>query len=147
MSVVAGSWTDDRRARLAVFASVALVSAALIAFEITLMRRLLIERGHHFGFLVISTALLGFGASGTLLALLERRVRARPIGALLVTALLLAGLLVAAPRAAASLPVTVRFPPEDLGAQVGWWALYWLIALLPFLRINRRWRSPGPRAR
>jgi hypothetical protein len=46
-----------------------LLSAALIALQLVLMQILAITQWHHFAYLVISTALLGFGASGTLLAL------------------------------------------------------------------------------
>jgi spermidine synthase len=48
---------------------VALVSAAALAFELTLTRIFAIAQGYHFGFLAISLALLGFGASGSALAL------------------------------------------------------------------------------
>ena len=48
---------------LAVF----LLSCAIIAFQIVLMRSLAVLRYHHFSYLVISTALLGFGVSGTFL--------------------------------------------------------------------------------
>lgn len=112
---------------------VALTSAALIAYEIVLMRRLLVERWHHFGFLVISLALLGFGASGTLLALLERRVRRRPQGWMYGLALALLAALLASPRLGAAVPITVRFIPQELAAQAGWWALYAAGALAPFL--------------
>ncbi len=47
--------------------SVFLISAAVIAFQIGLMRSLSITKYHHFSYLVISIALLGFGASGTFL--------------------------------------------------------------------------------
>jgi len=112
---------------------VALLSAALMGYEIVLMRRLLIERWHHFGYLVISVALLGFGASGTLLALLERRVRARPDAWLFALAVSLLLTLAAAPYAAAQLPVRTALLPHELWAQVGWWSLYWTVFLLPFL--------------
>lgn len=46
-----------------------LLSAALIALQLILMQILSITQWYHFASLVISTALLGFGASGTLLAL------------------------------------------------------------------------------
>ncbi len=46
-----------------------LLSAALIALQLILMQILSITQWYHFAYLVISTALLGFGASGTLLAL------------------------------------------------------------------------------
>ena len=49
-----------------------LVSAAVIGLELALMRCLAVASWHHFSYLVISTALLGFGASGTLLSLFGR---------------------------------------------------------------------------
>ena len=52
---------------------VLLVSAALLGFELALMRHLLYVGWHHFAFLVIAVAVLGFGASGTLLVVLRSR--------------------------------------------------------------------------
>lgn len=49
--------------------SLALVSFALIAFQIVLMQILSITQWHHFAFMIISLALLGFGAAGTLISL------------------------------------------------------------------------------
>lgn len=46
-----------------------LVSAALIAFQLEQMQLLALIQWHHFAYLVISVALLGFGMSGTLVAL------------------------------------------------------------------------------
>ena len=119
--------------RLATLIAVALISAALLAYEVLLMQRLLIERWHHFGYLVISAALLGFGASGTLLALIERRVRARPTRTMFVLAVVTALTLLILPRVATLVPATARFIPQDLWPQIGWWSLYWLTALVPFL--------------
>jgi len=45
------------------------VSVAVIALQLMLMRALSVSHYYHFSYLVISTALLGFGASGTFLAL------------------------------------------------------------------------------
>lgn len=50
-----------------------LVSAAVLAYEVVLVRAFSIGLWHHFAYMVISVALLGFGASGTLLAILDRR--------------------------------------------------------------------------
>lgn len=125
--------TERWRAANRVLPAVALLSTALIAYEIVLMRRLLIERWHHFGYLVISAALLGFGASGTLLAVFERPVRRRPEAALRRAALGVALSVLLLPRLAALLPVRARFVPAELGEQLGWWLLYWLAAGLPFL--------------
>jgi len=47
-------------------------SAAVLLHEIVLMRLLSITSFHHFAFAIVSAALLGFGASGTLLFVAER---------------------------------------------------------------------------
>ena len=52
---------------------VAALSAATLLLESTLTRLLAVAQFYHFAFLVVSLALLGFGASGTLLSLAPRR--------------------------------------------------------------------------
>ena len=52
--------------------SIALISAAALAYEILLMRLFSIIQWHHFAYMMISLALLGYGASGTFLALTRR---------------------------------------------------------------------------
>lgn len=54
--------------------SIALLSAALIGFELVLLQVFSIMQWHHFAFMVISVALLGFGASGTLLSIWRERL-------------------------------------------------------------------------
>ncbi len=54
--------------------AVFLLSAATLAYQIVLLRAFSIGQWYHFAFMVISIALLGFGASGTLLAAWRRRV-------------------------------------------------------------------------
>jgi spermidine synthase len=54
-----------------------LVSAAAIGYEILLMRVLSIVQWHHFAWMIISLALLGYGASGTFIALLRGRLEPR----------------------------------------------------------------------
>lgn len=49
--------------------SLLLLSAALIGFQLEQMQLLAMAQWHHFAYLVISVALLGFGASGTCIAL------------------------------------------------------------------------------
>jgi len=51
------------------------VSAAALGLELILMRALSIAHWHHFAYLVISTALLGFGSSGTLITIFQRFFR------------------------------------------------------------------------
>ena len=72
------SLTDQIR-RLSLSASGAvkqrslLVSASVLSYQVILVRAFSIGQWHHFAYMVISIALLGFGASGTLLAALERK--------------------------------------------------------------------------
>lgn len=49
--------------------SIALVSANALAYEILLMRLLSIIQWHHFAYMIIALALLGYGISGTLVSL------------------------------------------------------------------------------
>src|SRR6267154_4762831 len=49
-----------------------MVSASVLSYQVILVRAFSIGQWHHFAYMVISIALLGFGASGTLLAALER---------------------------------------------------------------------------
>jgi len=53
-----------------------ILSAATLALEINLTRLFAVAQFYHFAFMIVSLALLGFGASGTLLALLPK-LRAR----------------------------------------------------------------------
>ena len=68
--------------------SLATVSAAALAYQILLLRLFSIIQWHHFAYMVISLALLGYGASGTVLTLLGDRVRTR-LPQLYVVAILL----------------------------------------------------------
>ncbi|HYA63577.1 MAG TPA: hypothetical protein VED66_10255 [Candidatus Sulfotelmatobacter sp.] len=52
-----------------------LVSASVLAYQVLLVRTFSIGQWHHFAYMVISIALLGFGASGTLLSILNRQVK------------------------------------------------------------------------
>src|SRR5687768_3996184 len=49
--------------------SIALLSAAIISFQLALIQIISNVQWHHFAYMVISMALLGFGAAGTLLAI------------------------------------------------------------------------------
>ena len=74
-------------ARLPLF-SVLLISTAAIAYEILLMRILSIVQWHHFAWMIISLALLGYGASGTAIALARRWLEPRFEQAFATSALL-----------------------------------------------------------
>ena len=70
------------------FPAILLISAAAIGYELLLMRVLSIVQWHHFAYMIISIALLGYGASGTFIALFRRRLEARFEAAFSVSALL-----------------------------------------------------------
>ena len=55
-------------------AAVSLLSAAAIAYEILLTRLFAIALWHHFVYMIISLALLGYGASGTFLVFVKHRL-------------------------------------------------------------------------
>jgi spermidine synthase len=55
--------------------AISLVSGAALAYEVLLTRLFSIFQWHHFAYMAISIALLGYGASGTLLALVQHRLR------------------------------------------------------------------------
>jgi len=55
-----------------IYVGLALLSAAALAFEITLTRLFSVTQWYHFAFLAVSVALLGYGASGTALSLVPR---------------------------------------------------------------------------
>ena len=48
--------------------SIALVSAVALAYEILLIRLFAVIQWHHFAYMIISLALLGYGVSGTFIA-------------------------------------------------------------------------------
>ena len=54
--------------------AISFLSAGALAFEVVLIRLFAIAQWHHFAFMVISLALLGYGASGTLIALAGTRL-------------------------------------------------------------------------
>jgi hypothetical protein len=66
-------------------AAIALISAAILAYEVLLARLFSIIQWYHFAYMLISIALLGYGASGTFVALARDRLmpRARPAFAVL----------------------------------------------------------------
>jgi hypothetical protein len=53
---------------------IAVISASALAYEVLLMRLFSIIQWHHFAFMIISLALLGYGASGVFLALNRDRL-------------------------------------------------------------------------
>ncbi len=59
------------------------LSAAALAYEVLLIRLFSIIHWHHFAFMVISIALLGYGASGSMITVFQRGLLQRYHGALI----------------------------------------------------------------
>jgi hypothetical protein len=68
--------------------AIALISAGAIGFEVLLMRLYSVVQWHHFAFMIISVALLGYGASGTFLVFARGWLMARYVPAWRVCAAL-----------------------------------------------------------
>lgn len=117
-----------RRAAL----SVAVLAAAVLLLEGTLLRLLAMAQFYHFAFLVVSLALLGFGASGTLL-FLSPRLQAVALDRLLAAV----GLLFAV-TVAISVAITRLLPFDSYRIvwdrqQILFFVVYYLALSLPFL--------------
>lgn len=111
--------------------SIFLISAAGIAFQIGLMRSLSIAKYHHFSYLVISIALLGFGASGTFLTFASASIRRHfPFWSILFIFLLFVSV-PASYMFAEKLPLDIRYLLYS-GKQVFLLVLYIFLLFIPF---------------
>jgi hypothetical protein len=129
MAIVRGAATG--RPGAAVLAGVTVLSAAILAFELVLTRLLAIAHWHHFTPMVISLALLGFGASGTFLSLVHARVRRRFSAFFVGNA---TGFAAAAPLAV-WLVQRIPFNALELvwdARQLAWLSLVYLVLAVPF---------------
>jgi hypothetical protein len=114
----------------AIYLALVLVSAATLAFQVTLTRFFALAQGHHLAFMAISLALLGAGASGTFLSLKPPTARGwqrtLTTGAALFTLSLPAAYL------------AINYLPFDAyrlaleRSQFVWLALYYLALTIPF---------------
>jgi hypothetical protein len=59
------------------YAGIAVLSAAALGYEILLMRLFSIIQWHHFAYMMISVALLGYGAAGSFVTIAQHRLKAR----------------------------------------------------------------------
>src|SRR5512136_1496558 len=60
-----------RRIQVSIF----FISAALISYQILLFKMFSIQYWYHFAYLIVSIALLGFGASGTVIFIFRRTLK------------------------------------------------------------------------
>jgi hypothetical protein len=108
-----------------------MVSAALIAYEVAVMRSFAVGSWSNFGSLVISIALLGIGLAGTLLTLFNHRLRQHAARLLKVAAILLGPSLAGSYIAAQRVPFNPVMIGEDQ-TQLMWVGLYYVIYAVPF---------------
>jgi len=111
--------------------SIALISALALAYEILLMRLLSITQWHHFAYMIISLALLGYGVSGTFLALAQNRLKGHFQAAFLVNAALFALTAVGSFLLVQSLPFNALELLWDLQHPL-WLLVIYLLLFVPF---------------
>jgi SAM-dependent methyltransferase len=110
---------------------VGLISAAVLGYELLLMRLFSIVQWHHFAYMIISIALLGFGASGAFIALAQRWLVERYPAAFAASAALFGMTAVASFAIAERLPfnaLEIIWDPR----QLGWLAASYALLILPF---------------
>ena len=112
--------------------AVALVSVSVIAFQIVIMQMLSLMQWHHFAYMVISMAMLGFGAAGTLLSLFRDAFERRYPVALPALLLFTGASMAAAARIATGIADFDTFLLFFDPAQIVLLVLSYLIFSLPF---------------
>jgi SAM-dependent methyltransferase len=114
------------------YTGIFLLSLAVLLLELALTRVLSVANWYHFGFLVVSTALLGFGAAGVTLSLWTRLRDEVSMERTLVSLALLFGLVTLA-----SFWLMQRIPFQPFRLLIDHWQfaymlLYYLIMAAPF---------------
>ena len=113
------------------FIAIGLLSACVLAYEVLLTRLLSIVLWHHFAYMIISAAMLGYGASGTALTLLKEKITPH-FGAVYVSAAVALALLM---PAAHLLTQQMPFNPLELlwdNTQPARLFAVYLLMMLPF---------------
>ncbi len=113
------------------YAATLLVSAGAIGYELLLMRVLSIVQWHHFAYMIISLALLGYGASGTFIALLRQRLESRFDSAFATCALLFSITMVLCFALGQRVPFNALEVVWDL-RQLFYLGLFYLVFFVPF---------------
>lgn len=112
-------------------ASVALLSSAALATEILLSRAFAVVHWHHFAYMIISLALLGFGASGTFLALTHRLLLRHFAAGYLCNVAAFGVLVIASPVLAKALPFQAEALLWDPWQPL-WLVLLYVVLSTPF---------------
>ena len=117
---------------IAVPVSLALVSIAVIAFQLVIMQMLAVMQWHHFAYMVISMAMLGFGAAGTVLSLWRDALERRYVSALPLLYLLTAVSMTIATRIATGAAEFDTFLLFFDPRQIGLLLLTYIVFAVPF---------------
>ena len=116
---------------VATYVGLAILSAAALAFEITLTRLFSVTQWYHFAFLAVSVALLGYGASGTALSLVPRWAEPPATRRVSTLAVLFSASVIGAYLSLNHLPFdSYRIAMER--AQLLYLVLYYLALTVPF---------------
>ena len=116
-------------------AGILLISAVGLGYQVALMRIFSIAQWHHFAYMIISIAMLGFGASGTALALVRGRLRGREAGWLRWSAVVLAASLMACYAASQRVPFeTFELVKEPV--QLWYLLALYVILAAPFFMVS-----------
>ena len=114
--------------------ALAILSAAVISYQLVLMQLLSIIQWYHFAYMVISIALLGFGVAGTIISLFRKALLAKT-KVLLPALMMSTGLLMATVVSISQSPV-IRFDSYLLFvdySQTAKLLLTYILLTLPFL--------------
>lgn len=117
------------------FIAIGLLSACVLAYEVLLTRLFTIVLWHHFAYMIISAAMLGYGASGTTLTLLREKI-ARHVGPVYLAAAIGTAFLM---PAAFLLAQQVPFNPLELlwdPFQLTRLLTIYLLMMLPFFCVG-----------
>lgn len=113
--------------------SIGFLSIAIIAYQISLIQILSITQWYHFAYMIISIALLGFGAAGTLLTLFKNNLLSKSDN-LIPICMCLSGLLMPSVVSLSQIPL-IRFDSYTLFtdySQIWKLVLNYFLLFLPF---------------
>jgi len=113
-----------------------LVSAGALAYEILLMRLFSIIQWHHFAYMIISLALLGYGASGTVIVLFRKYLATRFSSAFLINLVLFGCSVIVCYLAAQRVPFNPEEVLWDWRQPLHLMTVYFLLALPFFFASN-----------
>ncbi|MGD8567068.1 MAG: SAM-dependent methyltransferase [Gammaproteobacteria bacterium] len=111
--------------------SIAFISALALSYETLLTRLFAIIQWHHFAYMIISFALLGYGVSGTFLSLFRQALLKRYKTAFIINTILFSISLLICFLLAQHIPFNAQEILWDR-QQIGWLFAIYLLLMIPF---------------